>query len=135
MLEADDVIATQLEIVDGRYTGTIEYYAYAEEKARAIRSLAEERGYDLEACFAYSDSITDLPMLEAVGHPHAVNPDKELRRVAAERSWPILVFTRPVALRSRLPPARSALAVLALGGAGALGWVLWSGVRRRRPSA
>ena len=135
MLGADEVIATQLEIVDGKYTGTIEYYAYAEEKARAIRALAEERGYDLEGCFAYSDSITDVSMLEAVGHPHAVNPDKELRKVAAEKGWPILVFTRPVTLGSRLPPARSALAALALGGVGAVGWVIWSQARRRRLGA
>jgi HAD superfamily hydrolase (TIGR01490 family) len=135
MLGADDVIATQLEIVDGRYTGTIEYYAYAEEKARAITAFATEHGFDLEDCFAYSDSITDLPMLDAVGHPHAVNPDKELRRVAAERGWPILVFTRPVTLRSRLPPARSALAAIALGSVGAVGWVLWSNARRRRLDA
>jgi HAD superfamily hydrolase (TIGR01490 family) len=135
MLGADEVIATQLEIVDGKYTGTIEYYAYAEEKARAIMALAQERGYDLEASFAYSDSVTDVPMLEAVGHPHAVNPDKELRRVAADRGWPILVFTRPVTLRNRLPPARSALAALALGGVGAVGWALWSNIRRRRLSA
>jgi hypothetical protein len=74
-------------------------------------------------------------MLEAVGHPHAVNPDKELRRVAVDRGWPILVFTRPVALRSRLPPARSALAALALGGVGAVGWVWWSSIRRGRSSA
>jgi HAD superfamily hydrolase (TIGR01490 family) len=135
LLGADDVIATQLEIVDGKYTGTIEYYAYAEEKARAIRAMAEERGYDLEECFAYSDSITDLSMLEVVGHPHAVNPDKELRRIAADRGWPILVFTRPVSLGSRLPPARSALAALALGGVGAFGWMLWNNARRRRNSA
>ena len=57
-------------------------------------------------------------MLEAVGHPHAVNPDRELRRVAAARGWPVLVFTRPVALRSRmrLPPAKPTLAALAVGG-------------------
>jgi HAD superfamily hydrolase (TIGR01490 family) len=135
MLGADDVIATQMEIVDGKYTGTIEYYAYAEEKARAITAMAEERGYDLDGSFAYSDSITDLSMLEVVGHPHAVNPDKDLRRAAAERGWPILVFTRPVNLRSRLPAGRSALAALALGSVGAVGWVLWSSVRRRRASA
>jgi HAD superfamily hydrolase (TIGR01490 family) len=135
MLGADDVIASRLEIVDGKYTGDIDYYAYAEEKARAIEAMAAERGYDLEDCFAYSDSITDLPMLDAVGHPHAVNPDKELRRVAAERGWPILVFTRPVTLRSRLPPARSALAAIALGSVGAVGWVLWSNARRRRLDA
>jgi HAD superfamily hydrolase (TIGR01490 family) len=135
MLGADDVIATQMEIVDGKYTGTIEYYAYAEEKARAITAMAEERGYDLDGSFAYSDSITDLSMLEVVGHPHAVNPDKDLRRAAVERGWPILVFTRPVNLRSRLPAGRSALAALALGSVGAVGWVLWSSVRRRRASA
>ena len=135
MLGADDVIATQLEIVDGKYTGEIEYYAYAEEKARAIRALAEERGYDLEGSFAYSDSITDVHMLEVVGHPHAVNPDRELRKVAIAKGWPVLVFTRPVTLRSRLPPARSTLTALALGGVGAVGWVLWSSARRRRLGA
>ena len=135
MLGADDVIATQLEIVDGKYTGIIEYYAYAEEKARAIQALADERGYDLEGSFAYSDSVTDVPMLEAVGHPHAVNPDKELRRIAADRGWPILVFTKPVTLGSRLPPARSALAALAVGGVGAVGWALWASARRRRLGA
>ncbi len=131
MLGADHVIATELEIVDGRYTGTIEYYAYAEEKARAIRALAEERGYDLEGSFAYSDSITDVHMLEEVGHPHAVNPDKELRKVAVSRGWPVLVFSRPVTLRHRLPGARPAMAVAAIGGASALGWALWS-LRRAR---
>jgi HAD superfamily hydrolase (TIGR01490 family) len=135
MLGADDVIATQLEIVDGKYTGEIEYYAYAEEKARAIRALADERGYDLEGSFAYSDSITDVHMLEVVGHPHAVNPDRELRKVAIAKGWPVLVFTRPVTLRSRLPPARSTLTALALGGVGAVGWVLWSSARRRRLGA
>ena len=69
--------------------------------------LAERRGYDLSRSYAYSDSITDVHMLEIVGHPHAVNPDKELRRVARERGWPVLVFDRPVALaaRMRLPGA------------------------------
>ena len=85
MLGADRVVATRLEIVDGRYTGDIEYYAYAEEKASAIRELAAQRGYDLAECYAYSDSITDVHMLEAVGHPSAVNPDKELRRIATAR--------------------------------------------------
>ena len=95
MLGADDVIASRLEIVDGKYTGEIDYYAYAEEKARAIAEMAAERGYDLEDCFAYSDSITDAPMLDVVGHPHAVNPDKELRRLAAAKGWPVLQFTPP----------------------------------------
>lgn len=134
MLGADRVVATRLEIVDGRYSGEIEYYAYAEEKARAIEQLAEEIGYDLENSYAYSDSVTDVAMLATVGHAFAVNPDKDLRKVALERDWPILVFTRPVGLRSRvsLPPARQTLAALAVGGALAAGGVLWANSRRRR---
>ena len=137
MLGADRVVATRMEIADGRYTGEIEYYAYAEEKARAIEELAGELGYDLERSYAYSDSVTDVPMLEAVGHAHAVNPDKELRRVAASRGWPVLVFTKPVALRSRvpLPPTRPTLAALAVGGALALGGLVWSSAKRRRTAS
>jgi phosphoserine phosphatase len=56
---------------------------------------AAERGYRLAACFAYSDSITDLPLLEAVGHPRAVNPDRALRKVARRRGWPVLQFATP----------------------------------------
>jgi HAD superfamily hydrolase (TIGR01490 family) len=134
MLGADKVVATRMVIEDGRYTGAIEYYAYAEEKARAIRELADVAGYDLDHSFAYSDSVTDVHMLEAVGHPHAVNPDRELRRIAASRGWPVLVFNKPVALRSRVPfpPAKPALAALAVGGVMAVGGVLWANARRRR---
>jgi phosphoserine phosphatase len=123
-----------MEIEDGKYTGEIEYYAYGEEKATAIRALAEEVGYDLDHSFAYSDSVTDVPMLEAVGHPHAVNPDKELRKQATANGWPILVFDRPVALGSRMPAAKPTLAVLAVGGAVAVGSMVWAN-RRRRPGA
>jgi len=137
MLGADIVVASRLEVEDGKYTGHIEYYAYAEEKARAIVELAELRGYDLAECFAYSDSSTDIPMLETVGHSFAVNPDKELRRAAAAHDWPVLVFTKPVALRSRvpLPPARQTIAVLAVGGALAAGGMIWANARKRRPGA
>ncbi|MFT4085170.1 MAG: HAD family hydrolase [Nocardioides sp.] len=131
MLGADHVVATRMEIADGKYTGEIAHYAYAEEKAAAIRALAEQRDYDLATSYAYSDSITDVHMLEAVGHPYAVNPDKELRRVAKERGWPILVFVKPVALRSRALSARPTLAALAVGGAVALGGVIWAGTRKR----
>ena len=82
LLGADGVVATQMEIVDGRYTGEIDYYAYGANKAEALRRLAEEHHYDLARSYAYSDSVTDLHMLEAVGHPFAVNPDRELRREA-----------------------------------------------------
>ena len=89
-------IGTQVAIEDGRYTGDILFYAYGPRKADAMRSLAEERGYDLSECYAYSDSSTDLPMLEAVGHPIAVNPDSSLRATALARDWPIRDFARPV---------------------------------------
>ena len=129
MLGADIVVASRLEERDGKYTGEIEFYAYAEEKARAIEELAQTRGYDLTRSYAYSDSITDVPMLEAVGHAFAVNPDKELRRVAVAKGWPVLVFTKPVTLRSRVA-VRPTLAALAVGGVVAVGGVLWA--RRRR---
>lgn len=103
MLGADRVVATRMVIEDGCYTGEIAYYAYGPTKADAMREMAAEHGYDLSACYAYSDSQTDLPMLEAVGHPVAVNPDRELARVASERDWPVLRFNRPVAMRRRLP--------------------------------
>jgi HAD superfamily hydrolase (TIGR01490 family) len=134
MLGADIVIASRLEEVDGKYTGKIDYYAYAEEKARAMVELAEERGYDLQHSFGYSDSVTDVPMLEAVGHAHAVNPDKELRKAAVAHNWPVLVFTKPVALRSRVP-YKPTLAALAVGGVVAVGGVLWASARRRRLGA
>ncbi|WP_122816139.1 HAD family hydrolase [Nocardioides pantholopis] len=136
MLGADRVIATRMEVEDGRYTGGIAFYAYAEEKARAIRELADEAGYDLAECYAYSDSVTDAPMLGAVGHPYAVNPDRDLRRLAAAKGWPVLVFNRPIALRSRvLPAGRPTLAALAVGGAVAVGGMLWASARKRRLEA
>ncbi len=128
MLGVDDVIATRLEEVEGKYTGEIEYYAYAGFKAKAIKQLASERGYDLSSCFAYSDSITDVPMLEAVGHPVAVNPDKDLRAVAKEREWPIMVFTKPIALRPKVP-AKPALAALAVSGV--VAGAVWLGRKKR----
>ena len=133
MLGADAVIATRMEIVDGRYTGTIDYYAYAENKATAIQELARRKGYDLARSYAYSDSITDLPMLEIIGHPHAVNPDRELRRQAAARGWPVLSFSRPVALRRRmrLPTHKPALAALALGTAVVVGGAVYAAARNR----
>lgn len=133
MLGADRVIATRLQVVDGKYTGKIDYYAYAEAKAVAIRELAETEGYDLGRCYAYSDSITDVPMLEAVGHAFAVNPDRDLRKVAAQKSWPVLVFAKPVTLgkRMRLPPAKPTLAALAVGGLVVIGGAIAVNVRRR----
>jgi HAD superfamily hydrolase (TIGR01490 family) len=93
LLGAESVIATRMRIANGHYTGEMECYAYGEEKAVQVRRLAAERGYSLPGCYAYSDSITDLPLLEAVGHPRAVNPDRALRRVATVRGWPVLSFS------------------------------------------
>jgi HAD superfamily hydrolase (TIGR01490 family) len=101
MLGACGVIATRMRLADGCYTGELEFYAYGEAKAMRMRQIAAERGYNLHECFAYSDSATDLPMLEAVGHPHAVNPDRVLRRVARERGWPVLAFAKRVAPQAR----------------------------------
>src|SRR5690606_37695208 len=96
-LGLEDIIATLPEVdAEGRYTGDIEFYAYGPGKAEAIRAMADRVGIDLAESFAYSDSITDLPMLEAVGHPVAVNPDRELRAIAEERDWQILHFEREV---------------------------------------
>jgi HAD superfamily hydrolase (TIGR01490 family) len=133
LLGADHVIATVMAQADGRYTGEIEFYAYAANKAKRIQELAVERGYDLTASYAYSDSGTDMPMLEVVGHPHAVNPDKALRRVAVERGWPILQFSRPVELRRRHLATKPAIAAVALGaGAAAASAVVLASRRRGR---
>ncbi|MEX1210253.1 MAG: HAD-IB family hydrolase [Candidatus Nanopelagicales bacterium] len=112
-LGVDIAVGSQLGIEDGRYTGEILFYAYGEGKAQAMRELAAERGYDLTASYAYTDSITDLPMLNLVGYPTAVNPDDDLRRIAAERDWPVLDFARPVSLRTRLPIEKRQAAVAA----------------------
>lgn len=88
-------LGTVAEVVDGVYTGGLaEPFCYGEGKAIAIKKLAAANGYDLDLCYAYSDSGSDLPMLEAVGHPVAVNPDRALEAVAYHRGWPIVEFSR-----------------------------------------
>jgi HAD superfamily hydrolase (TIGR01490 family) len=130
-LGIDEFVATTPEIdPEGRYTGEIEFSAHGRGKAEAMSRLAQDRDIDLAASWAYSDSVSDLPMLEAVGHPVAVNPDRQLRRVAEEREWPVLEFDRPVALGERVPLDRRWGAVTALTFALAL--LLWAGVRRAR---
>jgi HAD superfamily hydrolase (TIGR01490 family) len=135
-LGVDDVIATRPE-VDGRgnYTGELAFYGYGPHKADAIRAMAAREGLDLTASYAYTDSVTDEPMLLAVGHPVAVNPDRELARLSRDEGWPILRFERPVRLRDHFPDHSGA--VLAVGGlvvtVAAGGWLWWR-LRRRDPA-
>ena len=103
MLGVDRVIATRMVVEDGHYTGDIAFYAYGEGKQTAITELAAKRGWDLADCYAYSDSVTDAPMLSAVGHPVAVNPDKALKKLATESEWPVRVFAKPVRATRRVP--------------------------------
>ncbi|WP_370329519.1 HAD-IB family hydrolase [Mycolicibacterium hippocampi] len=118
---ATHAMATRMVVQDGKYTGEIAFYCYGEGKVEAIRALAAREGYALEHCYAYSDSITDLPMLEAVGHPTVVNPDRALRKEAAAREWPVQTFTKPVSLRDRIPaPSGAAVATTAAVGVSAL---------------
>jgi HAD superfamily hydrolase (TIGR01490 family) len=132
-LGVNEVIATRIQTNDmGRYVPEIEVYAMGPGKAEAMREVAEREGIDLEASYAYSDSITDLPMMEVVGHPVAVNPERELRKVAEEREWPILVFKRPVTLGPTIPrPSPVASAVVAgVGAAVVVALLLRKNLRR-----
>ncbi len=127
-LGVDRAIASQASVDEhGRYTGEMEVYAYGPYKADLIRSAAETDGIDLAGSYAYSDSYTDLPMLEVVGHPVVVNPDRVLLKVAKERKWEVRQFVHPVRLRDRVPvpPPRATAAVgvsAALAGAGLVVW-------------
>ena len=114
----DGALGTICEVRDGVYTGHAVRALHAENKATCIRELAEKRGFDLAECTAYSDSHTDVPFLEAVGHPVVVNPDRQLRQIAGEREWPILEFDAQAYphARRRVPPLVWAAAALFLAG-------------------
>lgn len=103
-LGVDEFIATTSRLDEnGNYSGELEFYSYGSYKPQAVNRLAEKFNIDLENSYAYSDSITDVPLLECVGNPVAVNPDRELARVAKERGWVVTRFTREVTLWERLP--------------------------------
>jgi HAD superfamily hydrolase (TIGR01490 family) len=134
MVGADHVVATRMVVEDGKYTGEIERYAYGAEKAVAVVQLAEERGYDLAGSYAYSDSVTDVPMLELVGHPYAVNADRGLRKIANEREWPLLTFSNAVPLRERLAgmrPEHPVVSATVVGAGVAAAGLVWYASRRR----
>lgn len=133
-----DIIATRMVVQDGRYTGEVAYYAAGPTKAEAIRELAKERDYDLTSSYAYSDSISDIPLLETVGHPTAVNPDRGLRRAASDRGWPVLEFRHPVPLSRRIrerPAVPVAAAAFGLGVVVAIGLAIYGRHRRARALA
>jgi HAD superfamily hydrolase (TIGR01490 family) len=128
-LEMTGAIATVSEIdAEGYYTGRlVGPVMHGPEKAKAVAEVAAERGIDLADCSAYSDSMNDLPLLESVGDPHAVNPEHELRRIASVRGWPVHELrTRRRALLIGIPAG--------LGGAGLFGSGIALGmwVQRRR---
>jgi len=138
-LGVDGAIASRAVVdLDGRYTGEMAFYAYGPFKADAIRDLALFEHIDLAESYAYSDSYTDVPMLEVVGHPVAVNPDRVLARLARERDWEVRQFTRPVRLRDRVPvpslPAAAAISGGALAATGALLLVWRLAQRGRHPT-
>jgi HAD superfamily hydrolase (TIGR01490 family) len=117
VLALDGGVGSQFsEVVDGVYTGRpAGLFVYGGEKALAIEQLAAREGIDLRASYAYSDSASDLPMLRAVGHPVAVNPDRELARVAREEGWEVLRFDR---LGRRLKAVFGLLGAAVAGGVG-----------------
>lgn len=130
----DDAIATRARIdADGRYTGEVEFYSAGVHKVEAIEREVERHDLDLANSFAYSDSITDLPMLETVGHPVAVNPDRALLREAEARGWEIRTFENPRPLRegSIAAPRPRTIGAGALAAGAAAGAALWW--RTRRP--
>jgi HAD superfamily hydrolase (TIGR01490 family) len=118
VLGFDGGIGTPLETDgDGLYTGRLAGpFAYREGKPKVMRELADREGIDLQRSYAYSDSESDLPMLRAVGHPVAVNPDGPLARVAREQGWDVLRFDR---LGGRLKMLGGLAAAGLLGAAGA----------------
>ena len=130
-LGIDEIIATRAEIdAAGNYTGQLAFYSAGPNKASAMRALAIKEDFDLSASYAYSDSVTDETMLRTVGNPVAVNPDRDLARMARAQGWPIKKFSHPVRMRSRLAP--NARSVVAVGALSVVVATLWWLIRRRR---
>jgi HAD superfamily hydrolase (TIGR01490 family) len=129
VLAMDGAIGTRSEVLDGVYTGEVDGpFVYGEGKAKALREFAAAESISLDTSWGYSDSVSDLPMLEAVGHPVAVNPDAELLEIARREGWDVLRFEK---LGQRLRVAGAVLIAGAVGGSGS-----WLAVRRRsRPRA
>jgi HAD superfamily hydrolase (TIGR01490 family) len=132
VLVMDGGIGMRSEVRDGVYTGRpAGPFTYREGKAAALRELAEREGIDLSASYAYSDSESDLPMLRAVGNPVAVNPDRELERVASAEGWRVLRFDK---LGRRLKVAAAVGTVALVGGGGGFVAARLRPTRRWRPA-
>jgi HAD superfamily hydrolase (TIGR01490 family) len=131
-LNMTGAIATVSEVDDlGRYTGRlVGGVMHGPEKAKAVAEVAARHEVDLAECAAYSDSMNDLPLLESVGYPHAVNPEGELRRIAFARGWPIHELrTRRRALLIGVPAGLGGVGLVA----GGIGLGMW--LERRRSEA
>lgn len=117
-------IGTRGQIVDGVYTGELDGpFCYGPGKVEAMEELARWEGFDLDRCWAYSDSASDLPMLDAVGHPVAVNPDARLERHAHQMGWPVVEFRkRTKAVIRRTTQAVGAAGLAAGAFAGGVRW-------------
>jgi HAD superfamily hydrolase (TIGR01490 family) len=121
-------IGTRSTVDNGVYTGELDGpFCYGDGKVEAVTAIAAWHSYDLDQCHAYSDSASDLPMLEAVGHPVAVNPDSKLERHARRNGWPIVIFSQ----RTKSVIRRTLSGVGAVG-IGVGGFILGTQVDRRR---
>lgn len=124
-------LGTVSETVNGVYTGRLAGYPlHGLAKSEAIRALAASENLDLAQCSAYSDSSNDIPMLSAVGHPTAVNPDPELRSYAKKNDWDTVDFRKRAQIRQYALPAATAVGGVALGLAS--GYVAGRVATRRR---
>jgi len=135
-LGIDQVVATELEVRDGRFTGEVLFFCKGDAKAQAITDLARTNDYDLAHSYAYSDSATDIPMLQAVGNPVAVNPDRAMKKAALENGWDIRTFRDPVPLFQMPSPREISIgaSIVAVISAAAAGGIWWA-QRGRRGSA
>jgi HAD superfamily hydrolase (TIGR01490 family) len=124
-LGLDGALGTICEVENGAYTGKPLRSLHGAEKAEAVRELAEREGIDLASSTAYSDGYTDLPFLDAVGNPVAVNPDADLRRTALERGWPVLEFDELL-----LPRVRRRVPAAAVGIPLVVGAAVWAARKR-----
>lgn len=135
-LDMTGAIATVSEVdEDGYYTGRlVGGVMHGPEKAKAVAEKAAEQGIDLGDSAAYSDSMNDLPLLEAVGFPHAVNPESELRRIAFQRGWPIHELrTRRKALLVGIPAGLGGVGLFGSGIALGVWWERKRAARVRGP--